>query len=410
MVVSQNIKVQNTTVNLNELETKKVVIKKELHRLSVSELPKSVPDFKTLTGTKDSIVSEWLTTWIDEALNNETVEVGNLLPKKEDLASYLGVSIGTVQNAIRYIEDQGYVESKQRIGTMIRDRNENKSNDLRKQVSKRDLAIVAIKNYIIDKGFQSGEALPSSRELAKLIGSAPNTTRLALEHLASTGVIDSKGCRGNKANWILREVPMISHEEQNLASDEINTDTLVDQVERDLKDLINREFSVNQKLPAHFEMADILKVSIKTVHDAMRRLAEQGIVKSKRGRYGTFVMRMPSAAQFFSKQEASIFVSAAEASLYNYEKVERHLKSLIKNTYQVGEKLPAMAKLAEQLNVSSNTIRKALKRLSDEEIVSFSRGRYGGTFVTNVPKVESGSSFTWLSVNPQHLAAYRQSK
>lgn len=410
VIFGRQVKAQNnaklSASNLEDLESKKVVAKKELERISINNMPVSTPDFDNANGTKDNLVAEWLCQFIDNGLANGTIEAGNLLPTKKELSAHLGVSIGTVQNAIRYIEDKGYVESKQRIGTMIRDKNTNE-NDLRKQTSKRDTAIVAIKKYIIDSGVKAGEALPSSRELAKVIGSAPNTTRLALEFLASIGVIDSKGTRGNKANWILREVPMITHEDKAIDNNEVDTDTLVDQVERDLKELIKREFAVNQKLPAHFELSEILKVSIKTVHDAMKRLADQGIIKSKRGRYGTFIMRMPSAAQFFPKQESSIFATATEASMYNYEKVERHLKGLIKENFKVGDKLPAMGKLAEQLNVSSNTVRKALQRLADENVVSFTRGRYGGTFVTSQPQVEGGNSFTWLSVNPQHIAAYR---
>lgn len=408
VIFGNQVKAQNAKLNeshLDELESKKVVAKKELERLSINEFPQG-PDFKNANGTKDNLVAEYLSNYIETALANGQVEAGNLLPTKKELSDHLGVSMGTVQNAIRYIEDQGYVESKQRIGTMIRNRNAS-DNDMRKQTSKREIAIVAIKKYILDSGTKAGEALPSSRELAKLIGSAPNTTRLALEFLASIGVIDSKGSRGNKANWILREVPIITHEDKAIDKEEVDTDTLVDQVERDLKELIKTEFTVNQKLPAHFELSEKLKVSIKTVHDAMKRLAEQGIIQSKRGRYGTFIMRMPSAAQFFPKQESSIFASAVEASMYNYEKVERHLKSLIKDNYKVGDKLPAMGKLSEQLNVSSNTIRKALQKLADQGTVSFTRGRYGGTFITNIPRVEAGSSFTWLSVNPQHIAAYR---
>ena len=181
----------------------------------------------------------------------------------------------------------------------------------------------------------------------------------------------------------------------------LESDTLVDQVERDLKELIAKKYKVNDKLPPHFELAEILKVSIKTVHDAMKRLVEQGILRSKRGRYGTFILRTPSSSQFVPKQESSIFASAAEASLYNYEKVERHLKLLIKDKYKINSKLPAMGKLASELKVSSNTIRKALQRLADENIVKFSRGRYGGTFVINMPRVEELTSFTWLSINPR---------
>ena len=289
---------------------------------------------------------------------------------------------------------------------MIRNINESVT-QLRKQTSKRDQAILSLKKLIIDNKYTVNEALPSSRELSKMIGSASNTTRLALEHLASIDVIESKGCRGNKANWMLKSKPVIDENEINMENSSLSSDTLVNQVERDLKNHISVNFSLNDKLPPHFELSETLKVSIKTVHDAIRRLIEQGILRSKRGRYGTFIVRMPSDALSGVRQENSIFASAAEASFYNYEKVERHLKQLIKEKYSEGSKLPAMGNLAKELDVSSNTIRKALQRLSEQGIVSFSRGRYGGTFIIGLPKEEETSTFTWLSVNPEHIAAYR---
>jgi len=395
--------------SLLNLSEKKIISKSSLRRIEISELPNRLPDFKNAITTKDNVLADWLATWIEAGLTNSKLKKNDLLPKKAALANYLGISIGTVQTAIRFIEDKGYVESKQRIGTFIRAINQ-ENTELRKQTSKRDLAIVALKNIIVNNSYNIGEPLPSSRELSKLIGSALNTTRLALEYLSSLGVIESRGCRGNKANWILRELPIITELEKSEESINLESDTLVDQVERDLKDLISKRFQVNEKLPPHFELAETLKVSIKTVHDAMKRLVEQGIIKSKRGRYGTFITRMPSDAQFYPKQENSIFASAVDASLYNYEKVERHLKLLIKENYKIGDKFPAMGKLALDLKVSSNTIRKALQKLADENIVRFSRGRYGGTFIVNMPKVEELTSFTWLSINPEHIAVYRAKK
>jgi len=396
--------------DLLNLSEKKIISKSSLRRIEVSELPSVLPDFKNAMTTKDNILADWLASWIETGLKSGKLCKNDLLPRKAVLANYLGISIGTVQTAIRFIEDKGYVESKQRIGTFIKDINQ-ENTELRKQTSKRDLAIVALRNIIIKNQYKVGEPLPSSRELSKIVGSALNTTRLALEYLASTGIIESRGCRGNKANWILRKMPEISEQEQ-ISEESINleSDTLVDQVERDLKDLISKRFQINDKLPPHFELAETLKVSIKTVHDAMKRLVEQGIIKSKRGRYGTFIMRMPSDAPYYPKQESSIFASASDASLYNYEKVERHLKLLIKENYKIGDKFPAMGKLALDLKVSSNTIRKALQKLSDENIVRFSRGRYGGTFIVNMPKVEELTSFTWLSINPEHIAIYRNKK
>lgn len=408
---------RETSTELMELQDKKIISKSNLRRIEVSELPSRLPDFKNSVTTKDNILAQWLINWIESDVSAGKLQKNDLLPRKATIANYVGISIGTVQTAIRFIEDKGYVESKQRIGTFISDFN-SKTAEVRKQTSKRDQAIVALKRVILNNGYTEGEPLPSSRELAKMIGSAPNTTRLALEFLASIGVIESKGCRGNKANWILREMPVITEDEKAMDNSDLQSDTLVDQLERNLKDLIATRFETGEKLPPHFELANMLKVSIKTVHDAMKRLVDQGILRSKRGRYGTFIMRKPSMESMSQGLEHSIFASAEEASFYNYEKVETYLKNMIRSDFKIGDKLPAMGKLAVDLKVSSNTIRKALQMLSEQNIVKFSRGRYGGTFVINMPKGEESSTqaenkvpaFTWLSVNPEHASVYQTSK
>src|SRR5262249_35502719 len=146
-------------------------------------------------------------------------------------------------------------------------------------------AVTAIKQYIVAKQFEPGQTLPSAREIAKTIQSAPNTTRLALEFLSSTGTLKSLGNRGNKANWSLREIPAL----ETTSVGAIESETLIDQLERDLKLLIAEKFELGAKLPSHLELSDLFKVSIKTVHDAMKRLADQNIIHSKRGRYGTYV-------------------------------------------------------------------------------------------------------------------------
>ena len=387
------------------LDNKKNIKKSNLSRIDISALPDRLPDFRNSSKTKDNILSDWLINWINTGLKEDKIRPNQLLPQKNIIANKVNVSIGTVQTAIRLIEDLGYVESKQRIGTFICNRT-NPDKELRKQTSKRENAIEALKKVIYQKKYELGTLLPSSRELSKVIGSAPNTTRLALEYLANNGLIESKSSRGNKSNWILKEIPQISEDTET--SSELDTDTLVDQVERDLKEVIVQQYKIGDKLMSHYELADTLKVSIKTVHDAMKRLVEQGILQSKRGRYGTFILRLPSDKQLMTGKESEIFAPAFQASLYNYEKVEIHLKQYIKDNYQLDDKLPAMGKLALDLKVSSNTIRKALQRLSEQGIVKFSRGRYGGTFITNMPEdtEEKTASLTWLSINPEVANIY----
>ncbi|MGE0200939.1 MAG: GntR family transcriptional regulator [Candidatus Melainabacteria bacterium] len=377
------------------------VSKADLTRIANNQLPKQIPDFQAPGATKDTLIATWLTEWITAGLASGKFSENHLLPRKADIAKHLGVSIGTVQNAIRYIEDDGHVESKQRIGTLLRVA-ENNVHRMRKQTSKRDQAVEAIKKFILDMRFQPGDMLPSAREVAKAIGSAPNTTRLALEYLSSTGTLNNLGNRGNKANWSLKEAPASTDGSVTA----IESETLIDQLERDLKQLIAEQFEIGQKLPSHLDLSAQFKVSIKTVHDAMKRLSEQGIIRSKRGRYGTYVVRKPDT-QFYPGMD-DVFVPADEAVFYNYEKVERHLKLLIREQFRVGDKLPAMGELSKTLNVSSNTIRKALQNLAVEKLVSFSRGRYGGTYVTKLPKVAKGeaSGMSWVSVNPETAKTY----
>lgn len=388
------------------------VSKANLTRVEVSLLPTEIPDFDAPGATKDTLIAEWLKGWIQESLDKKKLTENHLLPRKADIAKYLGVSVGTVQNAIRYIEDEGHVESKQRIGTLIRNAG-NATHRMRKQTSKRDQAVEAIKKMLVDRRMEDNQLLPSAREIAKIIGSAPNTTRLALEFLSSQGTLNSLGNRGNKANWSLKQLPEITSDSVHA----IESETLIDQLERDLKRLIAEKFDLNDKLPSHLELSDLFKVSIKTVHDAMKRLSDQDIIRSKRGRYGTYVVRKPEG-EFYSGAE-NIFVSAEDASFYNYEKVEQHLKHLIKANYKVGDKLPSMGALSKELDVSSNTVRKALQNLASKSLVTFSRGRYGGTYVSKVPDVnppaakepqEGDKNYTWVSINPDTAKSYRKTK
>ena len=150
--------------------------KSELKRIEINELPKEIPNFKNTFESKDSIIKKWLSDWIVSAFKSGKIRENNLLPKKADLAYYLGVSVGTIQNAIRSVEDSGLLESKQRIGTVIR--NFEASNPIvRKSTSKREKVIAQIKKLILDNGYKINQPLPPSRQISSLIGNSTNTTR-----------------------------------------------------------------------------------------------------------------------------------------------------------------------------------------------------------------------------------------
>ncbi len=389
--------------NLSTLEGR--LTKSVLRKIEISELPKKIPNYKRSFESKDIVIYNWIKNWIIDGLKSNALQINELLPNKADMAYHLGVSIGTVQNAIRYVEDEGYLESKQRIGTLIKDINSS-DNKFRKLTSKREKAIIELKKLIIENNYKIDETIPSARNITAMLGTSSNTTRLALEHLASKGIIKSNYFRGIESNWILTEIPNLTDDEKEIENG-VETDTLVSKVEADLKEFIQKNYKVGDKLCSHAELSEILEVSIKTVHDAMKILIEEGILLARRGRYGTTILRLPSDHPLQPTKETTIFAPAQDAAFYSYQKIENHLKNMIKNKYQIGDKIPSMEQLSQELDVSTNTIKKALQNLNEQGYVEFVRGRYGGTFISEVPEDATESAFKWLAVNPQYVKVYK---
>lgn len=374
--------------------------KSELKQISINEFSTILPDIKNSEDSKATTVGKWLAREITELLKEGKIQENNILPSKADFAYLLGVSLGTVQNAIRYIEDLGFVESKQCIGTLVKNRN-NSTSAMRKLTSKKDNAMEAIKHYIVSNKYKTGDILPSSRTISAIIGFNTNTTRLSLETLASFGIVSHNRKSGRESGWIVKDTDF------ELKAEEVsqNTETLVDMVAKDLETYITDNLKVGDKMPPHATLAKELKASIKTVHDALKVLIDKEILLARRGRYGTTVIKLPGATTFGEKPETSIFASAQETAFYHYEKTQNSIKKMIATEYQVGDKLPSIKELSARFDLSPNTIRKAFHNLAQDGYLVFSRGRYGGTFVIDIPETEQ-QSFKWLAVNPQYAKEY----
>lgn len=380
-----------------------LIDKSKLRKLSVKDISIQLPDLKNIFESKVVVIANWLIDWIEIDFKAGKIQETDLLPQKADFAYHLGVSIGTMQNALRYIEDKGYVESKQCIGTMIRDWKKPTQN-IRKLTSKRDICVDLIKKYITDKKLKPGQKIPSSRILANIIKISANTTRLALESLGSSGIIEHKYTSSSESCWVLKST---NFSISKINPDEAKNITLVKKVEKDLEEYISKRFKIGDKLPAHDILSAELKVSIKTIHDALKVLIKKEILLARRGRYGTTIIKMPNENFVSTKKETSIFASAKETAFYNYEKTQNHIKSMITKKYEVGDKLPSILALSKELDLSSNTIRKALNNLAKEGYLRFARGRWGGTFVIDIPEDTSSQPFKWLAVNPKYVEVYK---
>lgn len=376
-------------------------ITKEQRKINIAELPGELPDYNSTFEPKDSIIKKWITDWILSAVSSKKIKNNDIMPSKAELSKYLGVSVGTVQNAIRYVEDSGLLKSKQKLGTMISAAT-NPVSTMPKSTTKRDKAVLSIKKYIIQKDLAVNKPVPSTRKMSEILNISQNTLRLAYEVMCAQGYFVSRQIRGNDSNWILVKYPKLSRDEMLYVNNN-KSDTLVEKITKELKVYLSSHFSIGEKIPSHEELALTLKVSVKTIHDCVSILNNQGILLSRRGRYGTILSSDPMKPQSEQQKENFIFSDSFEASFYSYQKIENKIIDLMRSEFKIGEKLPSMKELSEKFEVSTNTIRKALNSIADQGYITFDRGRYGGTFIVDIPEEEQQQSYQWLSINPDYI-------
>ena len=346
--------------------------KKDYHKITVADMAPHVHSFLPNENKVDKILA-WLKSWIQMSLDCGKVHPYYLLPSKADLACHIGVSQGTVQNAYRLLEDAGYVESKQRIGTYIK--SVNKKNAVNKFTSKREIAVEVLKKYLTENGYRKNSILPSMRELSRLTGISNTTLRMAMTNLLAENVVEKKD-----NSFILIK--------DSIEIQKVEMKTLVEKIADDLEEYIEENFSHGDKLPSNIELTKRFKVSSKTIHDAIKILTKKGILHTRRGQYGTIVLK-----DYDSKID----------NLYAYEKIEQKLIHFLIEKCQPGEKLPPIKELANTYATSEKTIKKALDNLSEDGYIAFARGRYGGTFVLDIPQ-SSNEAYKWLAISTDYFS------
>ena len=362
--------------------------KNQLKHIPISEFADFIRS--NYEGTKTDFLVNAIEKWIYDNFN-KTIYPNDLMPTKKLMADLLDISTGTVQNIYRQLENKGLLYSKQCVGTMIADIN-NKNIQLRKSSSKRDLAIELIKTFIKKNKFKKNNQLPSVRAISQYIGIPVNTTGMAMECLVNDGIV--KKLQNKDQCWVL--------ENDKFEININNNSTLIENVTLDLKDYIAKNLKLGSKLPTHQKLSQMLKVSIKTIHCAIELLTQEGILLPKRGRYGTCVIKMPNTSTLQPNIESAIFAKAQFTARYHYNRIQDAIKSLIIEKYPMNSKLPSIVEMANLMDVSPNTIRKAFANLAKEGYLTFTRGKYGGTFVKKVPQTTDNQPFEWVAVNPKY--------
>lgn len=362
--------------------------KTKLNHIPISEFADFI--HQDYEGSKTEYLVKHIEKWILDNYD-KTIHANDLMPTKKLMSDLLDISTGTVQNIYRTLEDKGLLYSKQCIGTMIADIN-NKNVKLRKSVSKKDYAIELIKTFIAKNKFKAGEQLPSARAISQYIGIPTNTTRVAIENLIIQGIIEKTD--NKDLNWILKT--------NKFEISQNNSKSLISNIVADIKKYITLNKRIGDKMPTHAQLAKALKVSVKTIHDSLEILINEGVLLPKRGRYGTCVVKMPNDSKLQPQIETSIFAKSQITARYHYERIQDAIKNMIIEKYSLHSKLPSIMEMANLMDVSPNTIRKAFANLADEGYLTFTRGRYGGTFVKAMPKSPSTQPFEWVAVNPKY--------
>ena len=135
------------------------------------------------------------------------------------------------------------------------------------------------------------------------------------------------------------------------------------------------------------DLVRMFKVSAKTIHDSIKLLTKEGLLYTRRGQYGTIVLG--------SNDE--------KIEVYEYEKFEQKIRTYMMANYQIGDKLPPVRELAKYYQTSEKTIKKALDNLAEEGYLTFSRGRYGGTFILDLPQ-DSSEAYKWLAISTDYMS------
>ncbi len=370
-----------------------------MKQLTLDDIKIEKPDFEANKMPKGQAISLWLIEWIKHSLEHGIADIGDFLPSKNDLAMFLNVSSATIQNSLRYVKNLGYLTSKQSKGTSIADfesKDLNPKND-QSNLYKGTVAECKIKKIIIDYNVAIGNNIPTIAELSRVCDISQNTIRLALSNLAIAGYLEKIHAKGNKYLWIYKKEFELSEKELSYGIQDENF-TLKYQLIEKIQKYLEKTYKHGDKILPNKALSAMFDVSVKTLNDAMKKLASQKIILPRRGQYGTIYLgsNKNSKKDFISQERKKI--GTEQDYKYSWQKTLEHLKKHIVQNYEQGDKLAPIRELALILNVSPNTIRRALKSMLENGSLISKAGKSGGIFIVELPEVQD--SYQWLALNP----------
>ncbi len=371
-----------------------------MKHLTLDDIKIKKPDFESSKIPKGQLIVSWMIEWIKHSIDCGIADFGDFIPPKEELASFLEVSPATIQNSIRQVKNLGYFSSKQSLGTYINDfySNQIKTQD---ELYHGNIAQCKIKKIVLDSNIKLNEPILSIRELSRLSDISQNTIRFALLNLAQEGYLEKVRLKGNKHAWIYKKEFHLTKEELiNGIKDE--NFTLTHQLVDKIQNYIEKTYKQGDKIHPNATFSAMFSVSIKTINDAMKILNARKIILSRRGRYGTVYLGKKEnlKSEYVTSERKKI--SQNQNYFYSWQKTLEHLKKHIIENYETGDKIAPIRELAKILNVSPNTIRRALSDLFQSGHLISQRGKSGGIFIIEMPQAQQ-DAYKWLALNPKAI-------
>ncbi len=363
-----------------------------MKKISIEEIHK----FKTAKEIFDENKSKeenayfWIIEFRKFLLENNLAKTGDLFPSKKDISFFLNLSLGTVQNALRSAENEGYFISKQNMGTTISSPDIEKP---QKMFSKKDKALIEIKRFLVSNNYLKGELLPTVSKLSEEINASVNTTRLAVLELIQRGVIIKEVHKRNVLLILNTDVKLSDKEKSG--SNEIKSKSLSKVLKENVKKYISQNYKTGDKIPPNSFFAKHFNVSTRTIHLCMKELAAEKFIYPKRGSSGTIFTNKGDFEKSNVKEEK---ISLNYKWENGYKKI---INYIIKNN-EAGDKTLSIKEFSKKLNLGEGTVKRAVKELIKDGVLYSQKGKYGGLFVVEMPE-KTENSYQWLIINPNYF-------
>ncbi|MBD3322738.1 MAG: GntR family transcriptional regulator, partial [Chitinivibrionales bacterium] len=167
-----------------------------------------------------------------------------------------------------------------------------------------------------------------------------------------------------------------------------------------IRDRVERgDFPPGSRLPAIAKLASMAGVSLVTMWKATKELRDLGILSGYHGQVLTVAGNFSVASHWSNQESESRLNDSSNALQKSWQRIKANLEmDILNNVYSSGGPLPSFKELQVRYNTTYRTLKKALSRLLEEQLVE----PYKKGFAVSLPSAGKSSGeivfITWGKV------------